>query len=316
LTNTVGIDQRPIVTTVEVKTLTEITMGAQQSSRRITVVNDEASGVIKISDSVVNRLKEEIEGANNASQKNKEPEAPLPVKESPPPLQEAQAVHEAPPAVPEIVAPVVPVPEVAAPIIQEDVQHEAPVIEPVTTVIEPTIPAIEHVTPIMQPDPPAVQPSAPIPQPVAAVEQSIAPTIQPIAPQVQSLVTIPAQEPRPQRPIIHYVEEPSLSSLKIRAEKEKELNDLDDHWRKRMQEVEQDKITMSNLQAASIAMSVKELEDVLHYEPVAPVCTSQRNMITKCLKDNKGKPLNCGDYVKEFSNCANLARLSFLERAG
>ena len=195
-------------------------------------------------------------------------------------------------------------------------QPEAPVIEPVTTVIEPTIPAIEHVAPIMQPDPPAVQPSAPISQPVAAVEQSIAPTIQPIAPQVQSLVTIPAQEPRPQRPIIHYVEEPSLSSLKIRAEKEKELNDLDDHWRKRMQEVEQDKITMSNLQAASIAMSVKELEDVLHYEPVAPVCTSQRNMITKCLKDNKGKPLNCGDYVKEFSNCANLARLSFLERAG
>merc|ERR1739844_549217 len=284
--NTVGIDQRPIVTTVEVKTLNEITMGAQQSSRRITVVNDEASGVIKISDSVVNRLKEEIEGANNASQKNKE--------------------HEAPPAVPEILAPVAPVPEVAAPTIQEDVQPEAPLIEPVTTVIEPTIPAIEHVTPIMQLDPPAVQPSAPIPQPVAAVEQSIAPTVQPIAPQVQSLVTIPAQEPRPQRPIIHYVEEPSLSSLKIRAEKEKELNDLDDHWRKRMQEVEQDKITMSNLQAASIAMSVKELEDVLHYEPVAPVCTSQRNMITKCLKDNKGKP----------SNCANLARLSFLERAG
>merc|ERR1719189_1715340 len=90
------------------------------------------------------------------------------------------------------------------------------------------------------------------------------------------------QESRPQRPIIHYVEEPSLSSLRIRAEKEKELNDLDNHWRKRMQEVEQEKITMSNLQAASIAMSVKELEDVLHYEPVAPVCTSQRNMITKC----------------------------------
>merc|ERR1739844_116290 len=163
--NTVGIDQRPIVTTVEVKTLTEITMGAQQSSRRITVVNDEASGVIKISDSVVNRLKEEIEGANNASQKNKEPEAPLPVKESPPPLQEAQAVHEAPPAVPEIVAPVVPVPEVVAPTIQEDVQPEAPVIEPVTTVIEPTIPAIEHVAQISGTRPPTVQPSAPIPQP-------------------------------------------------------------------------------------------------------------------------------------------------------
>ena len=32
-------------------------MGANQSSRNITVVNDEATGVIKISDSVVQRLK-------------------------------------------------------------------------------------------------------------------------------------------------------------------------------------------------------------------------------------------------------------------
>merc|ERR1712241_563384 len=181
--------------------------------------------------------------------------------------------------------------------------------------IEPTIPAIEHVTPIMQPDPPAVQP-APIPQPVAAVEQSIAPTIQPIAPQVQSLVTIPAPELRAQRPIIHYVEEPSLSSLRIRAEKEKELNDLDSHWRKRMQEVEQEKATLSNLQAASIAMSVKELEDVLNYKPIAPICSEQRNMVTKCLQESPGKPLNCGTYVKEFSKCANSARLSFLERSG
>ena len=32
-------------------------MGASQSSRKITVVNDEATGVIKISDAVVQRLK-------------------------------------------------------------------------------------------------------------------------------------------------------------------------------------------------------------------------------------------------------------------
>ena len=32
-------------------------MGASQSARKITVVNDEASGVIKISDAVVQRLK-------------------------------------------------------------------------------------------------------------------------------------------------------------------------------------------------------------------------------------------------------------------
>jgi len=230
-------------------------MGAQQSSRRITVVSDEASGVIKISDSVVNRLKEEIEGANSNSQQKQESQALPTVSQPPFPMPEAPSSPppEAPPqVVPVVVIPHPPVPEIPTPV-QKDVQ------------------AIESVV---------------------------------------------VQESRPQRPIIHYVEEPSLSSLKIRADKEKELNDLDNHWRKRMHEVEQEKTTISNLQAASISMSVKELEDVLNYKPVAPICTSQRSLVTKCLKENKGKPLNCGDYVKEFSNCANSARLSFLERSG
>ena len=235
-------------------------MGAQQSSRRITVVNDEASGVIKISDSVVNRLKEEIEGANNNQQK---PDPPAPVRE---PLPTPPPVFEEPPTPP----------------------PEEHINDPPSEVISETG---------MSPPPQDIA--------VAAVKQ-----------ESQPVESATPQEPRPQRPIIHYVEEPSLSSLRIRAEKEKELNDLDNHWRKRMHDVEQEKTTISNLQAASISMSVKELEDILDYKPVAPVCTSQRSLVTKCLKENKGKPLNCADYVKEFSNCANSARLSYLDRSG
>ena len=239
-------------------------MGAQQSSRRITVVSDEASGVIKISDSVVNRLKEEIEGANNQPKKdenihtanNDTPSAPQTIEDKP-------AKVESP------------------------INEEAPQPPP--------------------PPPPQVIPEAEKPQAVAP---------EPIHTVVEPKASEPVQEIRVQRPIIHYVEEPSLSSLRIRAEKEKELNDLDSHWRKRLNEIEQEKATLSNLQAASIAMSVKELEDVLNYKPLAPICSEQRNMITKCLKDNPGKPLNCGNYVKEFSSCVNSARMSFLERSG
>ena len=125
-----------------------------------------------------------------------------------------------------------------------------------------------------------------------------------------------AQEVRPQRPVIQYIEEPSLSSLKIRAEKEKELNDLNNHWKKKMQANEQEKSTISNIQTASMALSVKELEDLIDYKPVVPICQDQRNLITQCLQQNKGQPLKCGDYVKEFSNCVNSARLSFAGRAG
>lgn len=243
-------------------------MGAQQSSRRITVVSDEASGVIKISDSVVNRLKEEIEGGSSSNhQKQEPPQVQMPANEPPPPqLTEPPALPVVPEAtetvVPEIETPPPPPPEIITP--------------PPEIIIPP---------PVQQEAPPPVEP-------------------------------VVIQDPRPQRPIIHYIEEPSLSSLKIRADKEKELNDLDNLWRKRMQGVEQEKTIISNLQAASIALSVKELEDLMKYSPVTPVCQGQRNLVTKCLQENQGHPLKCEDYVKEFSNCANSARLSFLERCG
>ena len=240
-------------------------MGSQQSSRRITVVSDEASGVIKISDSVVNRLKEEIEGANNNNQQKQERNGPPP-NDSPSP----QSIPEDPPSKVEASTNANAQPHVQAP------PQVVPEVQKSQMVVSESI----HPAPEQQ----AAEPTTP--------------------------------ELRAQRPIIHYVEEPSLSSLKIRAEKEKELNDLENHWRKRMHELEQEKTTLSNLQAASIAMSVKELEDVLNYKPLAPVCSGQRNMVTKCLKENPGKPLNCADYVKEFSNCVNSARLSFLDRSG
>jgi len=238
-------------------------MGAQQSSRKITVVSDEASGVIKISDSVVNRLRKEVEGANNNNQQKKDGQ-PSNTSAPQPSSNDVSVKTEAP-------------------------IHEEAVPSP------PQTPAQD--------------------KPEIEKPQSVAP--KPIHPASEQKASEPVvQEIRVQRPIIQYVEEPSLSSLRIRAEKEKELNDLDSHWRKRLHEIEQEKATLSNLQAASIAMSVKELEDVLHYKPLAPICSEQRNMITKCLKENPGKPLNCGNYVKEFSNCANAARLSFLERSG
>ena len=66
-------------------------MGANQSARKVTVVNDEASGVIKISDSVVQRLKGEIEGEpkqqqqQSKSEQQQEPKKTESVTPPPPP---------------------------------------------------------------------------------------------------------------------------------------------------------------------------------------------------------------------------------------
>ena len=52
--------------------------------------------------------------------------------------------------------------------------------------------------------------------------------------------TPPAESAQPHtRPIIQYVErEPSMSSLKVRAEKEKELAEAESYWRERIHKLE------------------------------------------------------------------------------
>ena len=41
-----------------------------------------------------------------------------------------------------------------------------------------------------------------------------------------------------QRPIIQYIEEPSISALRVRAEKEEEMKTLEDYWKDRVQKQE------------------------------------------------------------------------------
>merc|ERR1740128_1373688 len=133
-------------------------MGANQSSRKITVVNDEATGVIKISDSVVQRLKGEITGEGD---KESAPVANTPSSPPPPPQPEPKVEEEIPP-------------------------------------------------------PPA--PPVPLPPPQQHEQEHH---------HQQSHVW--------QRPIIQYIEEPSLSALKVKQEKEEEMKKLEDYWKSRLQ---------------------------------------------------------------------------------
>ena len=134
-------------------------MGANQSARKVTVVNDEASGVIKISDSVVQRLKGEISGDSQQQQQQQQQSSPAPEPEKVAP----------PPAAP----------------------------------VEPT------------PPPPPQAAPAPVPPSEPVIQQQVW-----------------------QRPIIQYIEEPSISAHRVKAEKEEEMKTQDDYWRERLQKQE------------------------------------------------------------------------------
>jgi len=205
-------------------------MGANQSARKVTVVNDEASGVIKISDSVVQRLKGEIEGEPKQQQ------------------QQQQSKSE---------------------------QQQ----EPKKT---------ESVTP----------PPPPPPAPAPPVES--APTPPPSPGQVW------------QRPIIQYIEEPSISALRVKAEKEEEMKTLDDYWKDRLQKQEESFMTNAKLTEEEIIKSAKHVGTLFKPNVNKEICRESQLAVQSCYEANPSKPLLCRDKVLEFTNCVAAARLEML----
>merc|ERR1711976_333874 len=208
-------------------------MGGSQSTRRITVINDEATGVIKISDSVVQRLRGEIGSGQPAAS---EPAPPPPQREAPPPPPPPPPVNEAPP-------------------------------------------------------PPTAPP--------------------PTAPEVP-----PPGAPVWQRPIIQYVEEPSLSALKIRDEKEEELKKLEKYYQQRLHDMQDEHTRMAIMSGDNFNAAVKEVDSMFMKSRNPPICQGAREAVMDCYMSNKEKPLLCGEHVKSFAKCVEAARLKSLGAGG
>jgi len=249
-------------------------MGQNQSTRKITVVNDEVSGVIKISDAVVQRLKGEITGG--AAPEPAPPPAPAPAPPSEP------KVEASPPPPPPVE--IVPPPPIDAP----------PVIE------TPPPPPVEAVAELLPP-PPASEPTAP-PAPPAAVTEAASPA--------------PGPSHVWQRPIIQYIEEPSLSALRVRAEKEEELKRLEDYWKDRLQKQEENHIANAKLTEEEIIKSAKHVETLFTPASSREICRDSRLAVQSCYSENPSKPLLCRDKIKEFSSCVSKARLELISPSG
>jgi len=236
-------------------------MGANQSTRKITVVNDEAAGVIKISDAVVQRLRGEIAG---------DPPAPAPAAPAPS-------------------APAEPAPAEAAPLPPPVVES---VPEPAPATAEPEV------------VPPAPAPAAaPPPPPVEVVMTEAPAAAEPpqAAPQEHAL---PPQHIW-QRPIIQYIEEPSLSALRVRTEKEEELLALENYWKERLAAQEAETVHRQKLTEQEVAAAAKKVEELFRpaQQEAAKPCKDLSSEVQSCYSSNPSQPLLCRDKVAQFSQC-------------
>jgi len=261
-------------------------MGAQQSTRKITVVNDEVSGVIKISDAVVQRLKGEISGG--AAVPEPAP-APTPVLAPPPPSEPKVETTPSPPP-PPVEIPPPPAEEIPA---------------PPPPVIETPPPPPEDVS-----SPPPIVSELPPSPPSAPTE--------PVPPAPVAEITEPAPTPSHvwQRPIIQYIEEPSLSALRVRAEKEEELKRLEEYWKDRLQKQEENHIANAKLTEEEILKSAKHVETLFTPASNREICRESRLAVQTCYSENPSKPLLCRDKIKEFSSCVSKSRLELISPSG
>ncbi|TRY71180.1 hypothetical protein TCAL_12355 [Tigriopus californicus] len=213
-------------------------MGQGQSNpRKITVINDEAPGVIKISDSVVQRIKDEVAG-----QKDQPGPAPAPTG------------------------------------------NEAP-----TSNSEP----------------------APPPEPANSPSPPAAAQYHPPPPQYPN-----GSSPTSAGPYVQYVSEPSLSALKVRAEKEEELRQVEEYWQSRLQETRNHQLKATAINEESLHNTIAAVEKLFLKGRQAPICQEPKHAVLQCYKQNPKQSLNCAQEVKSFAQCIESARLNSLNRNG
>jgi len=268
-------------------------MGGQQSTRRLTVINDEATGVIKITDSVVDRLRIELDKSSVHHQQSQNvPE---------PPKEQTQIPPDPPQPPPPKIEPVVEVPEpvVAPP-------------EPAPVAVAPPPPPPPPQQEVPPPPPPQSEPEPPPPPPKVEVEVQTEPAPVPPVPAPKEVSPAP-----PPKTIIQYIEkeqvqwEPvhSISSLRVKAEKEREMKEAEAYWNKRFVQQEKEHSAQAHLQMSALKSTAEKLAHMFGTERSLPICQEEKESVLLCYKQNSGESLKCSDAVKNFSRCVHSTRM-------
>ncbi|XP_063878586.1 uncharacterized protein LOC135110307 [Scylla paramamosain] len=326
-------------------------MGASHSTRKITLVNDDKAGVIKLSESLAYRLRGQIEGQQATAAAAAEP--PPPPSPAPPPVAAIPQVPETP-KVPQVAPePFIPEPAPAPALPPEPARAPPPEPawasppEPSQVFIPEPAPA-----PVFVPEP-APAPVF-VPEPAQASEpprveasgagdttpEKLIPTTSPSVPEVvktTAAVDLPEKATTESQPDVGvavragsapalsqpggsippwsiYAEEAHLMVMRLREEKEQELQQLNRDWREKMDAREQEFSKMSQLSEEEVNAAIKDVEKLFVKASCSPVCQDYQESVMTCYQDHPRQALRCARQVEEFARCVDLSRLQSVLR--
>lgn len=231
-------------------------MGANQSSaetRSVSIDNPTPSGVIDVSEEVVQRLKL---GISKVKQQEKQ--------------QQAQNVEKA-----------------ALPIQDKPPAKDIVITPPKTKPSQP-------------------KPASPSPTPAASTPSSESKAV--------AAAIAAAKQVVPPYPRLEG--EPTITSMELRRQKERELRENNEFWKARIDDVEKSLNKTNEIMQAECHKAIEEVKQRLAITsgelPEFP-CLAEKNKVIACYRENPNQTLNCADVCAQFSKCVAACRAKKLE---
>lgn len=286
-------------------------MGTSHSTRKITLVNDDKAGVIKLSESLAYRLRGQIEG----QQATAAAEPPPPPSPPPPPVAAIPQVPE-PPRIPRIAPePFVPEPAPAPPPAPAPVPEPVLIPVPEPSVAEASGAADTTSEKIISGSGPSVPEIAGVTAAVELPEKTDAESQADVGVAVRAGSGPTLSQPGGNIPPWSiYAEEAHLMVMRLREEKEQELQQLNRDWREKMEAREQEFSKMAQLSEDEVNSAIKEVEKLFVKASCTPVCQDHQEAVMTCYQDHPRQALRCTRQVEDFARCVDLSRLQSVLR--
>ncbi|KAK6633835.1 hypothetical protein RUM44_004442 [Polyplax serrata] len=112
--------------------------------------------------------------------------------------------------------------------------------------------------------------------------------------------------------LINYYYGPSLTSIRILQEKEKELKESEEYWNRRIRSMENHHAKLNQIMENEYNKAVVEIScQTPRPPPDSPFpCCDQKNKLIQCYKKNPKEILLCAGEVTQFADCVHAKRIN------
>ncbi|XP_049330969.1 coiled-coil-helix-coiled-coil-helix domain containing 3a isoform X5 [Astyanax mexicanus] len=289
-------------------------MGANNSTRRVSFESDENENVtivkgIRLSENVINRMRESAAPQKQAKSPPPSPESPPTRFDPPKPLLEPFTVPQPPPATEPVAPPAAPPPVVSTPVVDEKELRRKITEELQKGLEEERSKARQDLNQWLEKEKAQAH---------AKAHADAQAQVQDEVSRILAAERVASQD-SVQRAVLR--ERISTEDERLRAQlygmerkakqleaRDQELRKQDAFYREQVAKLEQRsaqfyKVTNENYHKAADEVNAK----FKRYE-ISPVCTDLQGQILKCYRENTGKTLLCSNIASQYLQCVNSAK--------